>query len=78
MFKFKVRKGSIQNSVIIEVFNVNLNTEKAYGEPVFTIVFIDTTIEDIKNNMDYYENKTIEKYKKSIDKIVEFDFEEEV
>ena len=78
MFKFKVRKGSIQNSVIIEVFNVNLNTEKAYGEPVFTIVFIDTTIEDIKNNMDYYENKTIEKYKKTIDKIVEFDFEEEV
>ena len=29
MFKFKVRKDSIANSVIIEVFNVNLNTEKA-------------------------------------------------
>lgn len=78
MFKFKVRKGLNPNSVMIEVFNVNLNTEKAYGEPVFTIMFIDTTIEDIKNNMDYYENETIQKYKNSIDRMVEFDFEEEV
>jgi len=76
MFKFKVRNGLSKNSVMIEVFNVNLNTEKEYGESVFTIVFVDTTIENIKQNINYYKTKTIEKYHQHIDNsYIEFDFE---